>query len=142
MVTGGRVVCRGFWVAHLRPCVMLQAGGPAELTCASFCQGPLEPGSESFVNSYPPSVAVGDTGGGVWLLRKAVGSDTFFLTRTQPPWGADTPSTAVTSLCWRASALIGGSANGSIAAWDVALGRCHAVIRFWIDVHRLVCVCA
>lgn len=107
--------------ALLKPDEVLDASGSAtELTCIAFCQG-LQAGTGAFTVISPPQFAVGDVAGGVWVVRKDLGTDSHFVSRVQLPTEGEAPS-AVLSVCWRKAALIAGSANGSICAWDVPQG--------------------
>ena len=86
------------------------------------------PRGEDLTVVAPPMLALGDTTGAVWIVRKDLTSDAHFISRTVPPWEAEDGSTRdvqpgkVACVSWRPKALIVALSSGSICAWEVPAG--------------------
>ncbi len=77
----------------------------------------------------PAILAVGDSTGAVWIVRKELSTDTHAVTRCAPSWETDALEKVdvqpgqVACVSWRTNALVVALSSGSICAWDVPVGK-------------------
>ncbi len=74
-----------------------------------------------------PSLAAGDSLGGVWVFRRNAATDAYTIVHALPRWsgiegGDQTRTPLLTAVAWKDSVLIGGADDGRIAAWELTDG--------------------